>query len=100
MSDHLPVVIELLVPNDSDGAISSILDKRKSFGGSNIDAKDAEGDTPLHLASRNGYLAIVMALRSGGADILAISNQRDLPIHHAVTYGNSEVVNDPSSPSA
>jgi ankyrin repeat protein len=42
-------------------------------------------------AYNNGYLAIIQALLSGGASILAADKQGLLPSHFAVTYGKSEV---------
>jgi ankyrin repeat protein len=55
---HLAVVIELLSPNDSsDGATTSILGKRKSRG-ADTEAKNRDGDTPLHLASLKGHFPL------------------------------------------
>jgi ankyrin repeat protein len=86
---HLTVV-NLLSPNDSNGATTSILGKRKSRG-ANIEAKDYDGDTPLHKASWSGHLPVVKALRSCGANILARNNDGELPIHDAVSGGNTAV---------
>jgi ankyrin repeat protein len=97
INDRLAVVVELLSPgdeihaNDSDGATPSILGKRKSRGGAIIDAKDNEGDTPLHIASHCGHLPIVKALLAVGADILVADNQGRLIIHSAVTNRHSAV---------
>jgi ankyrin repeat protein len=88
---HVAVVIELIGPNDSDGATSTILGKRTSRGGANIEAKTNEGDTPLHFACFKGRLAIVKALVSGGANICAANDDGHLPIHRAIHYRNSEV---------
>jgi ankyrin repeat protein len=94
----LAVVSELLSPgaemdanNDSNGATTSILGKRKSRG-ANIEAKDRYGNTPLHFASIHNNLAIVKALLSSGADILAANNQGRLPIHRAFSRGHSAVI--------
>jgi ankyrin repeat protein len=82
---HLAVVVELLTPNDSSvGTTTTILGKRKSRGGANIEVKDTDGDTPLHNAARIGHLPIVKALVSIGADILAANNEGHLPIHVAL----------------
>jgi ankyrin repeat protein len=89
---QLVVVIELLGPNDIDGATTSILGKRKSRG-ADTEAKDCEGDTPLRDASSRCHLLVVKALMSGGADILAINDQGELPIYQAVREGHSEVAN-------
>jgi ankyrin repeat protein len=60
--------------------------------GADVEAKDNEdGDTPLHSASVGGYLPVVKALVSGGANILAANNDGELPIHCAVMCRKSEV---------
>jgi ankyrin repeat protein len=87
----LPVVIELLNPNDSNGTTNSVLGKRKSRAGANMEAKDNRGDTPLHIAILSGHLAIVKALVRGGANILAANNRGRLPVYAAVIRGKSEV---------
>jgi hypothetical protein len=48
------VVNELLSPSASNGTTTA-LGKRMSRGGSNMEAKDNEGGTPLHLASWIGH---------------------------------------------
>jgi ankyrin repeat protein len=73
---QVAVVNELVSPNDSNGATTSILGKCKSRV-ANIEAKDLNGDTPLHLASAEGHLAIVNVLLSGGADI-SLSTGEDI----------------------
>jgi hypothetical protein len=92
----LAVVIELLghragidANNDSKGA-TSILGKPKSRG-ANIEAKNSDGETPLHMAAFFGHLAVVKALLSGGANILAANYGGELPIHNAVSRRRSEV---------
>jgi ankyrin repeat protein len=85
---HLAVVNELLSPNDSNGATTGILGKRKSCReGANIEAKTNQGNTPLHLARWEG---IVKALLAVGADCRAANNQGKLPIHEAVSFDASE----------
>jgi ankyrin repeat protein len=80
--------------NDSNGT-TTILGKRKSRG-ANTKKKGCDGDTALHLASMKGRrLAIVLALLSGGADILAASNQGELPIHLVALWGKSEMTKHP-----
>jgi ankyrin repeat protein len=88
---HSAVVIQLLNPNDSNGAITSILGKRKNRAGANVKAKTNEGDTPLHWARYQGHLPVVNVLVSGGANILAANDGGELPIHFAVRNRNSEV---------
>jgi ankyrin repeat protein len=82
LDGQVAVVIELLIPNDSNGATSR---------GANIKAKDNGGNAPLHNASRKGHLPVVKALLCGGANILARNNQGRLPIHEAVSRRRSAV---------
>jgi ankyrin repeat protein len=84
---HVAVVNELMSPNDSNGATTTALGKRKSRGGANIEAKDRFGVTPLHEAAAMGHLPVVKALVCGGADILATNDKGHIPIHFAVSYG-------------
>jgi ankyrin repeat protein len=105
---HVAVVNELLSPNDSDGATTSILSKRKSLR-ADTEAKNAHGDTPLHSASVKCHPAVANALLSDGADILVINNDGGLPIHLAVrvekirsgqvSTSTALVRKNPSSPS-
>jgi ankyrin repeat protein len=87
---HFPVVIELLRPSDSNGTTTTILGRRKRRG-ADTEAKDKYGTTPLYFASAEGDLPVLKALLSGGADILAVDNDRELPIHIAVRHRHSEV---------
>jgi ankyrin repeat protein len=54
----LAVVIELLGPNDSSGATTSILGKRPSRGGAGIEAKTNDGDTPLQNPALMGHVVV------------------------------------------
>jgi ankyrin repeat protein len=90
LNGHSAVVNELLSPNDSNAATTtSILGKRKSRG-ADVDAKDCDGDTPLHFASGKGNFPVVKALLNGGANILAANDEGRLPIHYAVSARKSE----------
>jgi ankyrin repeat protein len=92
LQEHWAIFNELLSPNDSrDGTTTSILGKRKSRGGANIEPKDMNGCTPLHFASSKGHLLIVKALLTVGANILAANKQVELPVHEAVSRGHAAV---------
>jgi ankyrin repeat protein len=80
---ELAVVNELLSPNDSNAATTTILGKRKSRG-ADIDAKDGDGNTPLHFVSLRGHVEILQVLLSRGANILAANNDGELPINQAM----------------
>jgi ankyrin repeat protein len=61
--------------------------------GSNVDAANADGNTPLHYASRFGKLEIVKYLVGHcGADIHAADNTGATPLHEASRCGWLEVV--------
>jgi ankyrin repeat protein len=90
LGGHLAVLNELLSPNDSHGATTGILGKRTRQG-ANIDPKNNDGDTPLHNASSKGHLAIVKVLVRSGADMLAVNDYGNLPIHVAVYLQKSAV---------
>jgi ankyrin repeat protein len=90
ITGSLTVVNEFLSPNDSNGATTTLLGKRKSRG-ANIEATNNRGNTPLHCAISRGSLPVVKALLSGGANILAVNNESLLPTQLAVTERHSAV---------
>jgi ankyrin repeat protein len=89
----LAVVNDLLSPNDSNDAATSILGKRKNRRGADTEAKSNERSTPLHCASLRGHLPVVKAFLSGGANLLTANNYGQRHIDKATRRGgNSEVV--------
>ena len=59
---------------------------------SNIDARDAEGSTPLHYASGDGRQTFVKLLLDARADKDATQNDGKTPLQLATEYGHQEVV--------
>jgi ankyrin repeat protein len=67
-----------------------------------VNARDAKGDTPLHLASRGRYLKdyghdiclsrVARLLLEHSADINARADDHSTPLHPAVEYGRVEVI--------
>lgn len=53
---------------------------------SNIEARNVDGETPLHVASRRGSVETVKFLLDNGADIEARDNRGETPLAHAVLY--------------
>jgi ankyrin repeat protein len=52
-----------------------------------IEARDAQGLTPLHVAAAGGDIAVVRLLVQHGADVNAQSYIGATPLDHAMTYG-------------
>jgi len=48
----------------------------------------ADGLTPLHLASREGYVEVASILIEHGADVMAQDKHRSTPLHHASEWGS------------
>ena len=52
---------------------------------------DDRHETPLQVASREGYVAVTQLLLENGADIMAKGSNRPTPLHFASDYGHLEV---------
>lgn len=59
---------------------------------SSIDRINPEDQTPLHIASGNGYAALVEALINKGARVGVANHIRQTPLHWAAWNGHTEVV--------
>jgi len=55
-----------------------------------VDSRDREMRTPLHLAARVGSVEMVELLLNYGADINAIDLDKNTPLHRAVLYNHKE----------
>mmetsp|Transcript_47049 Transcript_47049/g.112098 ORF Transcript_47049/g.112098 Transcript_47049/m.112098 type:complete len:348 (+) Transcript_47049:118-1161(+) len=60
--------------------------------GSTMDASDALGNSPLHLAAFNGHVKVVKMLLAAGADPNVQNGEQDTPIYMAVLSNNMECV--------
>lgn len=66
--------------------------KQHIAAGTNLNAKDAEGQTALHLAALKGDAAIVQALVAGGADLSLKNSKGQTAQDIARRAGNHEIV--------
>ena len=60
--------------------------------GAEINSKDNQGLTPLHIAVRRGHLELVKFLLSANADINLKDNRGWTPLHAIFETGNLEIV--------
>ncbi|MBI3920743.1 MAG: ankyrin repeat domain-containing protein, partial [Armatimonadetes bacterium] len=60
-------------------------------GGADLKARDAYGNSPLHLAALRGDTGVVETLVRAGADAKAVAFNRYTPLHLAAWSGNAEV---------
>jgi ankyrin repeat protein len=60
--------------------------------GANVNSQDTNNQTPLHLASANGYLKVAQLLLDHGADVEAQDKYEMTSLHLASQYGHQEIV--------
>jgi hypothetical protein len=72
-----------------DGNIEAI--KQHLAAGTDVNAKDDNGWTPLHLAAENGRKQVAELLIAKGADVNAKDDNGWTPLHLAVDGGHPEV---------
>lgn len=79
----------LSTPLVSDQLIRQLLDPNLGF---DVNARDKDQLSPLHLAAAVGALTLVEALISAGADVNLIYNCRLSPLDAAEHYGHHDIV--------
>ncbi|MEO5971352.1 MAG: ankyrin repeat domain-containing protein [Bdellovibrionia bacterium] len=57
--------------------------------GSDVNAKNEDGDTPLHVAAKWGHTPIIEVLIRKGADVNVRSKNLSTPLHYAADKGHS-----------
>ncbi|MDN5247658.1 MAG: ankyrin repeat domain-containing protein [Wolbachia endosymbiont of Tyrophagus putrescentiae] len=72
----------------------SNLDKVKEYvnKGANVETKDSNGSTALHIAAKSGNLDITRFLLDKGADFNAQDSLGFMPLHLAVEHGHLDIV--------
>jgi ankyrin repeat protein len=66
--------------------------KQHLAAGTDVNAKDVVGMTPLHRATYQGYKEIAELLIAKGADVNAKNNSGWTPLHEAAYKGHMEIV--------
>ena len=70
--------------------------KQHLAAGTDVNAKDKKGRTPLHYAATHGHKKIVELLIAKGADVNALNNKSDTPLNLAVPdspFDSTEIAN-------
>ena len=62
------------------------------FEGLDVNTKDIDGKTPIHVAVEENKLETVRLLFKEGGDLDSRTNEGDTPLHAAARYGHTEVV--------
>ncbi|KAL8795037.1 MAG: hypothetical protein Q9195_002485 [Heterodermia aff. obscurata] len=57
-----------------------------------VEFRDEDGETPLHLTARSGSIKNTRLLLKAGAEPSAVSEYGTTPLHHAIVLGNVEIV--------
>ncbi|KAE9414431.1 hypothetical protein Angca_003644, partial [Angiostrongylus cantonensis] len=89
-----PLLSVLCGMKHSEGLAKYVLMEvlKHSFENININKKDGNGQTPLHLATNRGDIGGVVALLCYGADANARDHEHCSPLMRAVQVGNLELI--------
>jgi cytohesin len=81
-------------PRIHPAALDGDLDRVKALldAGTDVNAKDNGGQTPLHWAACGGHKTVVELLLARGANVNAADSGRGTPLHDAAGNGHREVV--------
>lgn len=80
--------IDEILQSTSDSLFPADLGRRRV----EIDSRDCEGDTPLHVLLWRGDFSGAKALLEAGADPNAVGDMGETPLHVAVRQGTPNIV--------
>jgi Ankyrin repeats (3 copies) len=81
-----------LIAASSDGRVDINIVRWLLDHGAEINSRQFQGGTALHLAARWGHLHALQALLEHGADINALNNDGEVPLHLASSDGHDDVL--------
>ncbi|KAM0425303.1 hypothetical protein ACHAPT_009359 [Fusarium lateritium] len=95
--DDLPPLHELLLELREDEQPTGETGRQKlrvmlSDKDTQVNVRDVNGGTPLHLAAQHGLLEAAQALINAGADVSAMDKKERQPLHKACLEGHAELV--------
>ena len=70
--------------------VKSTLEKLKNEG-NDVNVRDADGNSGLHLGAKKGHLPVVEFLFSEGTDVNATNNDKETALIKAAFFGHLEV---------
>ena len=65
--------------------------KQHLAAGTDVNAKNKDGTTPLHKAALKGHKEVAELLIAKGADVNAMDESDVTPLHQAASYGHKEI---------
>ena len=74
----------------SKGQLQNV--KKLINAGEDVNAANAEGDTPLHYAASNGHKDILNILLQAGAAVNATDSEGNTPLHWAAKGGHKDIL--------